>query len=341
VPRRLRIFVPGGIYHVYCRVARGERVFAHQSEVDRWIDAVAFVSRLHNLSILAWCLMSNHYHLVVRTGTMPLWRAMARLQGRVAIDHNRRRRVVGRLWQSRYKARLVNEAEHLRHVIAYVHLNPVAAGMVGDPLDHPASGHGELLGVLEPHLCDVAAALLSYDEVLETARIVYQQWLRAVAEARWLQSGVRDLPWWRTVKDDDETVPRDQAPDSSLDYAGQPLAPENHRRPPLELILRTFEIEVGLAKGQLTGRARTRYLSWCRCLFVTFAVSWLGFPAKEVAQLLDKASGSVSRWLSEGLELQQTEPSFRSTLDLLAGPYNLEPADLGEGRHPPISRSTL
>ncbi len=57
MPRGLRIFVPGGIYHVDCRVARGERVFARQSEVGRWVDAVAFVSRLHDLSILAWCLI--------------------------------------------------------------------------------------------------------------------------------------------------------------------------------------------------------------------------------------------------------------------------------------------
>ena len=68
MPRKLRIFVPGGIYHVYCRVVRGERVFEERSEVERWVDTVAFVTRLHDLSILAWCLMSNHYHLVVRAG---------------------------------------------------------------------------------------------------------------------------------------------------------------------------------------------------------------------------------------------------------------------------------
>jgi REP element-mobilizing transposase RayT len=335
VPRRARIFVPGGIYHVYCRVARGERVFAQSVAVARWVDAVAFVSGLHDLRVLAWCLMSNHYHLVLRTGAMPLWRGMARLQGRVAADHNRRRQVVGRLWQSRYKARLINDPDDLRSVIAYVHLNPVAAGMVSDPLGHPASGHAELLGLVEPRLCDVDAALLSYDEVRGNARATYQEWLRAVAEARWLSGGVRDLPWWRTVKDDDETVCRDQAPEGCHDYAGQPLVPEQHRRPALPEVLRAFEAELGLAPGELRGRGRTLFLSWNRCVFVTFAVSWLGFPAKQVAELLDKASGSVSRWLSEGLEMQRVEPSCRSALDRLADRFELEWTDLGQYPRPP------
>lgn len=67
------------------------------------------------------------------------------------------------------------DAEYLRHVIARVHLNPVAARMVGDPLDHPASGRSELLGLRAPVLCDVGAALLSYDEESKIARQIYQE----------------------------------------------------------------------------------------------------------------------------------------------------------------------
>jgi len=317
MPRCVRIFVSGGLYHVYCRVARGEFIFNEPGEIDRWVDLVAFVSRLFDLRILAWCLLSNHYHLVVQTGSMPLHQAMARLQGRYAKEFNRERNFQGRVWQSRYKARLVSDDEYLKHVIAYVHLNPVAARLVSDPLDYAASGHRELVGTRPPLLCDVAAAMLCYDEELKAARECYRERLRIVAEERWLRAGVRELPWWKTVNNDDETVAADAAPAGAQDFAGQPLAPEGWSRPPLAETLEVFEHEMDIPRGHLVGSGRSRFLSWHRCLFATFASSWLGHPVKEVAATLHKAPGSVSRWLGAGLELQISEPDFRTRLERL------------------------
>jgi hypothetical protein len=240
---------------------------------------------------------------------------MARLQGRCSKGYNRDRRVKGRLWQSRYKARLVLDAEYLRHVIAYVHLNPVAARMVDDPLDHRASGHVELLGLRPPTLCDVGAALLCYDEEPRTARKIYQERLRLVAEERWFRAGVRELPWWRTVDEDDETLAVEDAPDGATDFAGQPIPEDTARLPSLANVLEVFEAELGIPAQHLTGGGRSRLLSWYRCLFATFAVSWLGHPVKDVAAALGKAPGTVSRWLGEGLELQLSQQSFRMGLE--------------------------
>ena len=71
---------------------------------------------------------------------------MARIQGRVARSYNRRHRFFGRLWQSRYKARIIDTNDYFRQVVAYVHLNPVSAGLVGDPGDFEQSGHAALIG---------------------------------------------------------------------------------------------------------------------------------------------------------------------------------------------------
>jgi len=315
MPRRTRIFVSGGIYHVYCRVARGEPVFQPQFEIDEWVNIVASISRLHDLTILAWALLSTHYHLVFRTKNMPLWKAMAAIQGRVAKGYNFRRGVKGRLWQSRYRARIVQGQHDLDHLLAYVHLNTVAAGIVEDPLDYAQCGHAELMGYVEPRLCDVNAALMSFDENIVNARAIYEVRLRTVAEIRWLSTGVRHLPWWQTVKDDNETLPKDQAPPTARDFAGQPLAPDRHLRPDLRSVLHFFEKENDLPRGQLSGCSRAPLLSWYRCLFATFAVSWLGYSSKDVGFVLNKASGSISRWVSQGLELQRSELSFRLVVD--------------------------
>ena len=80
MPRKPRLFVPGATYHVYCRVARGEFVFDEPFEADCFVETVRKVGGLHHWKVLAWCLMGNHYHLVVKTSSIPLWRTMQRLQ---------------------------------------------------------------------------------------------------------------------------------------------------------------------------------------------------------------------------------------------------------------------
>jgi hypothetical protein len=174
----------------------------------------------------------------------------------------------------------------------------VAAGIVSDPFEHAASGHRELLGLRQPVLCDVDASLRCFDGDRSVARRFYQERLRAVAEERWFRAGVRDLPWWSRVDDDDETVALDAAPADAFDFEGQPLVAPARSRPPLAVALEVAEGAMGLPRGHLAGAGRSRYLSWHRCAFATFAVSWLGYRVKDVAMALDKAPGTVSRWLA-------------------------------------------
>jgi len=113
MPRHPRLFLPYAIYHVYCRVARSEFIFDDDSEAIEFVEKLREVRDLDGWSILAWCLMGNHYHLVVKTRNVELWRSMARLQARVSRDYNRRRGFFGRLWQSRYRIGATYTFAHL------------------------------------------------------------------------------------------------------------------------------------------------------------------------------------------------------------------------------------
>ena len=160
MPRRPRVFVSGAVYHIYCRVARGEAVFSDAREAAALVGVIRGVAREHGLSVLAWCVMATHYHLAVRVGRIPLWRSMRLIQGRFARSHSRRRRVLGPFWQGRYKAIVVPDARYLEQVIAYIHLNPVMAKVVSDPARYRWSGHRELLGRVAEPLVDVHEALV-------------------------------------------------------------------------------------------------------------------------------------------------------------------------------------
>jgi len=154
MPRRPCLFLSGAIYHVYCRVARGEFIFDDHDEAAEFVEPLRTVRDLDGWTVFAWVLMGNHYHLVLKTGDIALWRSMARLQGSYSRAFNRRHRFLGRLWQSRYRARVIDSEDCFRQVVAYVHLNPVSAGMVDHPADHVYSGHRELIGACRPHVVD-------------------------------------------------------------------------------------------------------------------------------------------------------------------------------------------
>ena len=205
MPRHPRLFIPGAIYHVYCRVARGEFVFDDEGEALEFVDTLCTVRDLDGWTIFAWCLMGNHYHLVLRTQEIDLWRTMARLQGSVSRNYNRRHRILGRLWQSRYRARVIDSEEYFQQVIAYVHLNPVTAGIVNDPADYVYSGHRELIGACRPYLIDRRATLRSFSNTHNLSPAEdYLGWVRDAAEARWAALHVTNLPWWIRAASDDE-----------------------------------------------------------------------------------------------------------------------------------------
>ncbi len=316
MPRHRRLFLAGAIYHVYCRVARGEYVFDDDFEAVEFIEVLRKVRDLDGWTIFAWCLMGNHYHLVLRTKDIDLWRSMARLQGSVSRSYNRRRRFLGRLWQSRYRARVIDSEEYFRQVIAYVHLNPVAAGIVTDPAEYVFSGHREVIGTCRPHVIDRQATLRSFGATYDVDPAEdYLCWVRAVAEARWAAQDVSALPWWAEAKHDDEIVDADRHP-AATTFDGRKLAEE---RAKLELSEFTHRIESlsGHRLAELSSRTRSADQTDARIEFCTLAVGRYGLRVCDVSSLLCKHSNSVTKWLNRGLRRERDEPDFKSRLDQL------------------------
>ena len=97
MPRKPRIFIEGGIYHVYCRTSRGEAVFADEAEAAEFTGVVRRIKERDGLVVFAWVLMANHSHVTLRTAEVVLWRSMASIQGLAGKGFNRRRGVYGLL----------------------------------------------------------------------------------------------------------------------------------------------------------------------------------------------------------------------------------------------------
>ena len=307
MPRTRRIFVAGAAYHVYCRVARGERPFVDEAVAGTFVATVEAVKREHELTILAWCLMPNHYHLVLRAGELPLWRSMRLVQGRFAKAFNRRRRVFGPVWQGRYKARLVEDPLYRMQAIAYVHLNPVAGGLVKDPGSYRWSGHRQLLGRVRSGVVDVDEALVVFGSSRREALRTYRGVLGRGREEGWMKEGPGRLPWWRRVGGEDEELhlypsrPR-------LDWQGglqRPAPPRADAAGVVRAVAKTLDVPV----EALGGRSRGEALQRARGLAMLVGVERCGLKVKDLAVVIGREAGSASRLYAQAAAVRRTDPA--------------------------------
>jgi REP element-mobilizing transposase RayT len=131
--RPLRIQYPGAIYHVLSRGDRRESIFRNDADRELFLELLAQICVRTGWQIHAYCLMDNHFHLVIETPRSNLSAGMQWLLGSYTQQFNRRHRLWGHLFGGRYKALLVDSRRggtYLRQVCDYVHLNPVRAAML-------------------------------------------------------------------------------------------------------------------------------------------------------------------------------------------------------------------
>jgi REP element-mobilizing transposase RayT len=130
--RPLRIEFPGALYHITARGNAGQDIFLDALDSQRFLDLLGEVATRLRWRCYAYCLMTNHYHLVVETPAPNLSHGMRQLNGRYTQAFNFRHRRDGHLFQGRYKAILVDREAYLKEVCRYVVLNPVRAGLAPD-----------------------------------------------------------------------------------------------------------------------------------------------------------------------------------------------------------------
>ena len=144
--RPLRIEFPGAIYHITSRGNARRKVFLDDEDRATFLSTLAWVVERFGWVCHAYCLMSNHFHLMIETPTPNLSRGMRQLNGVYTQGFNRRHRKAGHLFQGRFKAILVERDSYLLELARYVVLNPVRAKMVKAPENYAWSSYRPTLG---------------------------------------------------------------------------------------------------------------------------------------------------------------------------------------------------
>jgi REP element-mobilizing transposase RayT len=315
------VFVEGGIYHVYNRFASGEPVFADPEEARDFIDLLRYVKGRDGWRIFAWVLMSNHYHLVIRSRSVPISRGFHYLQGRFSQRYNRGRNRTGALWQSRYHARAVNEQGYLDRVILYIHLNPVAGGLVDRPVDHVLSGHREIVKGVSNPIIDADDCLLSFGQTLREARKNYLSSIRLGCRELGKEAGGEpgSLKTW--LRPDRDMAPDDQGP--YIDVLGRSTGPDRDELTAIEFVERGASVlEVNVA--DLVSRSRQHHIVEARRLVVTLGRERWGQSTKALASALGKSADTITYIQSEGVRQRLDDEEFARRYE------NLDESLIGE-----------
>jgi REP element-mobilizing transposase RayT len=128
--RPLRIEFAGALYHVTARGDRQENIFVTDADRISFLEILKQVVERFNWLVHAYCLMDNHYHLLVETPDGNLGQGMRQLNGVFTQTSNRNHNRVGHVFQGRYKAILIQKDSYLLELSRYIVLNPVRARMV-------------------------------------------------------------------------------------------------------------------------------------------------------------------------------------------------------------------
>lgn len=130
MPRKSRIDAPGALHHIIVRGIELSLIFRDDDDRNHFLERLGKLLRETQTPCLAWALIPNHFHLLLKTGQVPIATLMRRLLTGYAVYFNHRYRRHGHLFQNRYKSILCEEDVYLLELVRYIHLNPLRAGIV-------------------------------------------------------------------------------------------------------------------------------------------------------------------------------------------------------------------
>ena len=139
--RPLRIEFPGAHYHVTSRGNEQKDIFKSKADREQFLGYLESAVSRYGAVIHAWCLMTNHHHLLLETPLANLSQIMRHINGAYTNYFNTKRKRVGHLFQGRYKAILIEADAYLLELSRYIHLNPVKAKIVSRLEDYPWSSY--------------------------------------------------------------------------------------------------------------------------------------------------------------------------------------------------------
>ena len=328
MPRGARLDAPGALHHVMVRGIERGLLFRDDRDCAEFVARLAQVVHRTGLTVLAWALLPNHLHLLVRTPSAQRGRpyrpalptAMRQLLTGYAGAFNRRHKRVGHLVQNRYRSTLVDEDSYLLELVRYIHLNPLRAGVVRDPAAlarYPWSGHSAILAHVDRPWQATAEVMGYFGSTRRAACRQYRAFVAAGATQgrrpefqggglRRSAGGWEELAALRRGRErwaaDERILGSGAFVETVLREAGSPTTawPRPRALAALPLLLKRCADVWGVGLVELEHGSRRRSVAHARAVAASLAVVHLGLPAALVARALAVSPAVVRRGVERG-----------------------------------------
>jgi len=307
MPRQARLDVAEVLQHVMARGIEGRDIFRDTKDREAFLKRLSDLVTKGNVQLLAWCLMPNHFHLLLRTREMSLSTLMRRLMTGYAVWHNRRHERKGHLFQNRYKSIAVEEEPYFLELVRYIHLNPVRAKILDSVsrLDrYPYTGHAVLMGHHEFSGQDIGWVLGRFGKRKGTARQRY----RAFVEKSFNQGAREDLRGGGLIRSaggreqlalrsKEEWEKGDERILGGGDFVQEILRSRTERKEKRKLgvaeILEGVSRDLHMPQAQILSGARSRSITRARRAFLLRAHEEAGSSMAELGRLCGLTHSAV------------------------------------------------
>jgi len=309
------------------RGINGLEIFGDREERKDFLLRLETLCASKSLSIYAWALMSNHFHLLVRTGNVPLANSMRKLLTGYVVNYNRRHKRYGYLFQNRYKSIVCEDDPYLLELTRYIHLNPIRAGIVKDIKAlkrYQWCGHSVIMGTVKREWQDKDTILVYFGKRRKAAIEKYEKYIAdGVEEGRRpdLVGGglIRSLGGWSQVLSmrraggkvfSDERILGSsefvQSVTADVEKKSEETLRLNVRITDLSSLANGISNGEGIETEELRSGLRKRGVVKARRLFCQIAIRKMGYSGADVARFLGVTTSAVNR-LAVSDELPEIE----------------------------------
>jgi REP element-mobilizing transposase RayT len=181
MPRQARLDVPGALHHIIVRGINKAPIFVDDQDKNRFLERLSQNVTQGQCTVYAWVLMTNHIHLLFKSGKEGISAVMRKQLTWYAQYYNRRHKRTGHLFENRYKSILCDEDAYLLALIRYIHLNPIRAKIIQtmEELDrYPWTGHRAFIGKADHPWMDIDTALSEFGDKRKKAILEYRRFIR-------------------------------------------------------------------------------------------------------------------------------------------------------------------
>ncbi len=314
MPRQARIDIPGQLYHVMSRGIERGRIFVDEEDYTDFCERISGWLNKTGGKCLAWCLMPNHFHILVLRGALPLSEMMHHAMTGYAINFNLRHGRAGHLFQNRYTAIICDLERYLLTLVPYIHLNPLRAKLVKDLAgleDYKWCGHAAAVRGVPDGILDREALLEHFNSpampAVDKYRLIIAEraedteqldlsgggLLRSFGESAVLEA----IRAGEKVFSDQRILGESGFVESVLRNAGETPEKEKKSR---EEVLAAVESMTGVTREDIFRHTRERGLVHARAVYCYLCTKDAGSTGSELMRELGMSSGGISKLVAKG-----------------------------------------